>query len=142
MCCCALALQQRNCCSVRTTVIPLWPVDYLQRNGRVCEARQCIIFFGLPRRGVRTNPLEPPLPTGLGFLKSYQCHTTPLLGFMRSWSKQPKHFMINSIKIAKGFLKSYQKPYYCFATPNAFPIVTFLSSSAVCLQLGLTITRV
>ena len=50
---------------VRTTVIPLWPVDYLQRDSTVCEARQCIIFFGLPRGGVRTNPLEPPLPTGL-----------------------------------------------------------------------------
>ena len=62
---CDSALQQRTCCSVRTTVIPLWPVDYLQRNGRVCEARQCIIFFGLPRREPRTNPLEPPLPTGL-----------------------------------------------------------------------------
>ena len=52
-------------CFVLTAVISLWLVDYLQRNGRVFEARCCIILFWPAQKGlggfVRTSSNPPSL---------------------------------------------------------------------------------
>ena len=40
-------------------MIPLWLIDYLERNGRDCEARQCVILGGPSQKDGSSEPIPP-----------------------------------------------------------------------------------